>query len=326
MATTYLQTLSYLATWRNLAILLALLNLKTLPLAWHFRVLFHALRNLRDVKSLPSFARSTPSIHPLFATHTISTRTPLLETDYNLHKSNSTYFTDLDISRTGLVFSLLSPGFKSGNAQLEAQGHKGRLVVVLGSVHASFRREIQPYERYEVRSRLLGWDAKWMVIVSWFVRPARGKKGEEVLAGALSKYVVKKGRFTVSPERSFSHAGLLPEKPADKSNGEARGGMEESKWEDAATGNENGHADMNGHAVGLTTTAAPDALGKVVDLDPTAAFAGPKSGEPKPDVNTAGWDWDQIEKERLRGLELVKGWLALDVELLQEFSRVPGSY
>ena len=165
-----------------------------------------------------------------------------------------------------------------------------------------------------------------MVIVSWFVRLARGKKGEEVLlAGALSKYVVKKGRFTVSPERSFRHAGLLPERPAEESNGEARGGMEESKWEDVATGNENGHADMNGHVVGLTSTAAPDALGKVVDLDPTAAFAGPKSREPKPDVKAAEWDWDQIEKERLRGLELVKGWLALDGELLQEFSRVLGS-
>jgi hypothetical protein len=325
MPTTYLPTLSYLATWRNLAIILALLNLKNLPLAWHFRILFHALRNLRDVKSLPSFARSTPSIHPLFATHTISTRTPFLESDYNLHKSNSTYFTDLDISRTGLVFSLLSPGFKSGNAELEAQGHKGRFVVVLGSVHASFRREIQPYERYEVRSRLLGWDAKWMIIVSWFVRPARGKKGEEVLASALSKYVVKKGRFTVSPERSFRHAGLLPESPAEKSNGEARGGMEESKWEDVAAGNENGHADMNGHVVGLTSTAAPDALGKVVDLDPTAAFAGPKSGEPKPDAKATEWDWDQVEKERLRGLELAKGWLALDGELLQEFSRALGS-
>ena len=151
------------------------------------------------------------------------------------------------------------------------------------------------------------------------------KKGEEILASALSKYVVKKGRFTVSPERCFRHAGLLPERPADKSNGEARGGMEESKWEDVATGNENGHADMNGHVVGLTSTAAPDALGKVVDLDPRTAIAGPTSGQPTPDVNTAGWDWDQVEKERLRGLELAKGWLALDGELLQEFSRVPGS-
>jgi hypothetical protein len=325
MATVCLQTFSYLVTWRNLAILLALLNLKNLPLGWHFRLLFHALRNLRDIRSLPRFARSTPSIHPLFATHTIRTRTPLLETDYNLHKSNSTYFTDLDISRTGLVFSLLSPGFKSGNAELEAQGHKGRFVVVLGSVHASFRREIQPYEQYEVRSRLLGWDEKWMVIVSWFVRPARGKKGAEVLASALSKYVVKKGRFTVSPERSFRHAGLLPKRPADKSNGEAGVGMEESQWEeDVATGHENGHADMNGHAVGVTAIAAPDALGKVVDLDPTAALAGPQSGEPKANVKATEWNWDQIEMERLRGLELANGWLALDGELLQEFSRVPG--
>jgi len=36
--------------------------------------------------------------------------TPLWETDYNLHKSNSTYFTDVDIARTHLVAALLRNG------------------------------------------------------------------------------------------------------------------------------------------------------------------------------------------------------------------------
>jgi hypothetical protein len=314
MAMAYRPILTSLLTWRNAALLLALLNLKSLPLVWHLRILYHALTNLRSVDSKPSFSRKTPSIHPLFATHVLTTHAPLLEIDYNLHKSNSTYFTDLDASRTGLVFSLTSPGFKTGNAELEAQGHRGRFVVVLGSVHASFRREIQPYERYEVRSRLLGWDAKWLVIGSWFVRPApKGKNGEEVvLASALSKYVVKKGRFTVSPESCFQHAGLLPEKTVGETNHAAGGeGRGESKWEPVA----NGHA--NGHVEGLTATAAPDVLGQAVDLD--------KAKPVHAKLETAEWDWDRVEKERLRGLELAKGWLALDADLLQEFSRVPGS-
>jgi hypothetical protein len=321
MATAHLAALSSLLTWRNLALLLALLNLKNLPLVWHVRILFHALRNLRSLKSLPNFSRNTPSIHPIFSTHILTTHSPLLETDYNLHKSNSTYFTDLDVSRTGLVFALTSAGFKSGNAELEAQGHKGRFVVVLGSVHASFRREIQPYERYEVRSRLLGWDAKWLVIGSWFVRRAKkGEKGEEVvLACALSKYVVKKGRFTVSPERCLKHAGLLPEKTAEREKRDNAENLGESKWEQVVNGDANGHAD------GLTTAATPDALGKVVEFDMMAATDGPKPAQPKLDTKIAEWDWDQVEKERLRGLELATGWMSLDAELLQEFSRVPGS-
>jgi Thioesterase-like superfamily len=320
MATSNLPALNSLVTWRNLALLLALLNLKNLPFVWHLRILFHALWNLRSIDAKPRFSLKTPSIHPIFATHVLTTHTPLLEIDYNLHKSNSTYFTDLDASRTGLVFSLMSPGFKSGNAELEAQGHRGRFVVVLGSVHASFRREIQPYERYEVRSRLLGWDAKWLVVGSWFVKPAKGKKeGEEVLASALSKYVVKKGRFTVSPERGLIHAGLLPEKTGGQKTQDCEGGLAESKWEQVANGNANGHVD------GLTTAAAPDALGRVVELDTMADVNLPEPAQAKLDTGTAEWDWDRVEKERLRGLELAKGWLALDAELLQEFSRVPGS-
>jgi len=319
MATAYLSTLSSVIAWRNLAILLALLNLKTFPFVWHLRILYHALRNIRSINSPPSFSRNTALVHPVFGTYVLTTHSPLLEIDYNLHKSNSTYFTDLDASRTGLVFSLLSPGFKNGSAELEAQGHRGRLAVVLGSVHASFRKEIQPYERYEVRSRLLGWDAKWLVIGSWFVRPAKGKKGEEVLASALSKYVVKKGRFTVSPERCLKHAGMLPEKTAAEKTEDSTEQLAESRWEQVANGDANGHAD------GLTTAAEPDALGKVVELDMRAATNGLMPAQPKLDTQTAEWTWEQVEKERLRGLELARGWLSLDAELLEEFARVPES-
>ena len=33
----------------------------------------------------------------------------------------------------------------------------------------------------------------------------------------------------------------------------------------------------------------------------------------------------RVDKERRRGLDLVKGWLALDADLFHEFSRLPGS-
>ena len=173
----------------------------------------------------------------------------------------------------------------------------------------------------------MAWDQKWLVIGSWFVRPSKKKngKGEEVvLASALSKYVVKKGRFTVSPERCLSHAGLLPERPEGQEKQESNGVvvMGEQKWEDGATGDENGH----GHVEeGLTAVVTPDALGKVVHFDEGAGPAGSTPGKPDAGAETAEWSWDQVEKERLRGLDLFKAWLALDGELLQEFSRIPGS-
>ena len=54
--------------------------------------------------------------------------------------------------------------------ELESEGFKGPFSVVLGSVHASFLKEIRAYERYQVRSRILGWDKKWILIGSVFVR------------------------------------------------------------------------------------------------------------------------------------------------------------
>ena len=168
-----------------------------------------------------------------------------------------------------------------------------------------------------MRSRFLGWDAKWLVIGSWFVGPAKGKKGEEVLASALSKYVVKKGRFTVSPERCLKHAGILPEKTAAERTEDSTEQLAESKWEQVANGDATGHTDD------LTTAAKPDALGKVVELDTIAATNGLMPAQPKLDTQTAEWTWEQVEKERLRGLELARGWLSLDTELLEEFARLP---
>jgi hypothetical protein len=73
----------------------------------------------------------------------------------------------------------------------------------------------------------------------------------------------------------------------------------------------------------LMATTTPDALGKVVDLDRAAETI--KSKPAQHQLETPEWDWDRVENERLRGLELAKGWLTLDAELLLEFSRVPGN-
>ena len=114
---------------------------------------------------------------------------------------------------------------------------------------------------------------------------------------------------------------MLPEKPGEEEtmNEVNAEGLAESRWEDVVKGDENGHVE------GLTTAMALDALGKVVEIDKVAELSGRKPASSHTDAKTADWSWDQIEKERLRGLELAKGWLALDGELLQEYSRVPGN-
>ncbi|EHY55009.1 Thioesterase lcsJ [Exophiala dermatitidis] len=314
-----------LISWRTVAIIFAVVNLKALPLAWHFRLLYRMLANwysearIKRTASLAVVGTSPTHRHPLFEPVSIFSHSPLLETDYNLHKSNSTYFSDLDESRTALMTKVLIPGLKQGAKNLERDGHRGRLAVILGSVHTSFHREIAPYERYEVRSRVLGWDRKWIVVASWFIRPAKRGKEEVLLASALSKYVVKKGRFTVPPERCFATAGWLPPKPADSEKPQAEAAKEAASEPSADTTPEGLQASVPEPALAATTEL-------VEKLETTTEKVSQSDVTESREPSTASfkeddWDWHRIEKERLRGLAVAANWLALDQELLEEFSR-----
>lgn len=115
----------------------------------------------------------------------------------------------------------------------------------LGAVSCSFKRELKPYESYELWTRVLSWDEKWIYIVTHFVRkgavmprkytlyPEQNAGAEEikrrgsadsvesmdgneaVVATALSKCVFKQGRRTVSPAFMLKQSGFLPVKSLD---------------------------------------------------------------------------------------------------------------
>lgn len=316
-----------------LLILYIVSNLKSVPFVWHLRVLWHFVANIRKRPIPPKphprlLLNPAPRkilTHPLFMPVSIFTRTPLLEADYNFHKSNSTYFSDMDVARTKLVTRLVSPGMKKARLELERQGYKGRITVVLGSVHVSFRREVGIFEKVEIRSRLLGWDAKWLIVVSYFVRAA-GKDGkEELCATGLSKYVCKKGRFTVRPDLVFGQAGWLPKNRGaslEPNANEATALLTPPEELVSDHTSEIQDTSKEGATDGIKSAQIPEAAAKHV-LDETTAVA--QDGFLKESKNT-GWDaeswkWEDIEEERFRGLQLAKGWLALDTELFDEFKQ-----
>ncbi|KAF6798185.1 hypothetical protein CSOJ01_12773 [Colletotrichum sojae] len=165
----------------------------------------------------------------LFLPAISATRSPLLECDYNMHKSNSTYFTDLDMSRGNLSLVLFREPFHP----FPGPSH---LIMILGGAQCVWRREIAPYEAYELWTRVLSWDEKWIYLVSHFVKAGRfapgeyamqpgeiksrkrsGGGGEEkdpqkaVFASSIARYVFKNGRRTVPPEQVLRECGLLPE-------------------------------------------------------------------------------------------------------------------
>lgn len=344
-------------TLRNVLLLFCLLNIKNLPLVWELRLIYRSWQSWRDkhgvAKKLERAAsRASPtsdrdqklpvSTHPLFAPLTISTTTPLLEIDHNLHKSNSTYFSDLDESRTALMVHLLS-STKFSPAELEGEGIKGRFAVILGSVHATFLREIKPYEQYSIRSRILGWDKKWIVIGSVFVRPKTAAdrkrekreserkqklpgngsisqekvtdRGEVLLATCLSKYVVKKGRFTVPPERCWRSAGWLPA----KSDGETETPPVVADSSSVATPDaEPVNGEVKITEEDLRRRAQETAAKAARKLEQVGSSGGRnKSSQTDEACQRAAsrWSWSDIEAERARGMKIAENWLRLDGDL-----------
>ncbi|KND86359.1 Uncharacterized protein TOPH_09026 [Tolypocladium ophioglossoides CBS 100239] len=277
-------------TSRILLFLFVILNWKNLPFAWTYRVFYAIIYH--------NIVRKSPQLAPraLFKPMISETRSPLLEIDYNLHKSNSTYFTDLDVSRTHLVGFLCRPALRklAHNPQTKvvldpATGRpvKGSMGIMLGAVSCSFKREIGAYKSYELWSRVLSWDRKWMYIVTHFVPKGSAKPTEwldprfgrvkkrgpsdamggwekKIHATAISKYVFKLGRFTVHPAIVLSESGLLPERTGGWTSGEGQLGDET--------------ADVS-----------------AVDLA--------KDGE---------WDWQRIEAQRRKGMELATQFQGLD--------------
>ena len=304
--------------WRLATILLVLTNLKVMPLGWHVgsprrgraASLTEQFRFFRGLIYQVYFQPTPIPPHALFQPVITSSRTVLLEIDYNLHKSNSTYFANLDISRTHLYFALFRNGIRKDSPRFF--GGRGDAVekrldsstwygigtghaVILGAVSCSFRREIAPYQRYEMWTRILAWDRKWLYMVTHIVQPGvarpaaytlqpwkrgsvtpaqgsdmdktqREKLKAAVLATCLSKYVIKKNRRTVSPEVALMRCDMLPPKPEGWAF-QDRSSAEKMSVEDAVL--------------------------------------------PTP-ITEADWNWDTIEAERLRGLRLAESITILD--------------
>lgn len=168
------------------------------------------------------------------------------------------------------------------------------MYVALAGVSCLFRREIKPFEKYEVVNRVLGWDSKWVWVVSHFVQLGgkleNGKDGQapqrKIFASALSKYVFKMGRITVKPEDLLAECKLLPPRPV--LTAEARTQTDEAD----ALGRKmlDGRMSEEELLEQLDATAAGDVL------DETGEY----------------WTWERVEAERARGCEIAQCMLGLD--------------
>ncbi len=235
-----------------LAVCFVVANTKSLPFAHSFRLL-PSLYRLLHPRLFPARKTQTPSefntiptskpdvvvAQPaLFKHHVSSSRAVLLDLDINMHKSNSTFFADADINRAELLTRLLSRGLATaGSAPTELDPRRTTAVMpLLAAVQCTFKREIGPFQAYDLSSRILAWDDKSLFLVTYFLRPNTRLHPDLELTGGpvavlgesslrrcvyatmVTRYVCKAGRETVLPKIVLEAAGLLVSAPheADK--------------------------------------------------------------------------------------------------------------
>lgn len=180
--------------WKAVAVILVLANLKSLPFAFHVRFYYLAIKHLYILR------RRKP--RSVFQSTTYWTHAPSMELDFNLHKSNSTYFSDLDMARADLMMVV----FKDFFTKFKDPQQPGMYwpYTPLGAVLSVFRREIFAYRPYVLKSRVLGWDNKWLFVLTRFEFPSG-----TLSAVSLSKYVFKMKRKTIPPAEVIEFCGLL---------------------------------------------------------------------------------------------------------------------
>jgi acyl-CoA thioesterase FadM len=131
----------------------------------------------------------------------LSMRAWPVDVDTYLHVNNGRYLTLMDFGRfahsirTGLMGVML----------------RNRWRPILGAATVQFRRELLPFQRFDLITRLVAWDEKWFYIEQRFERDG------EVYARGQVRGVLKRGRKTVPPAellRAVGHEGPSPEMPA----------------------------------------------------------------------------------------------------------------
>lgn len=322
---------------RLLVVAYALLNLKNLPFMWHVRF----RQTLLLPKSWSTLNKSRRSLTWLFLQQwrvfkgliyqiflqkqertprdlfvpmiTSSFNTPY-DCDYNLHKSNSTYFADLDVARAHYMGSVIRTGLQRLNAgdeeglPAEVRAVKGKYYVALGAIGCFFQREIAPLQSFEVYTRILSWDRKWLYLVSHVVKkgaikpdsyvlqpwkkgkrdPKKSDEEEDlkkyVYATSIARYVMKKGRLTVNPEIILERSRLLPRRPAGVGLPPR---TEDSVVPTAAEGTPT-----------QTLESRPELIAEEVDSKLGGAEVAEEVAEDE------SWTWEMMEAERLRGLKM----------------------
>ena len=133
----------------------------------------------------------------LFDESAVTLRVWPTDLDVYGHMNNGRYLTVMDLGRTDLLI-------RSG---LVKEAMRRRWGPLLGGATIRYRRSLTPLRRYQLRTRIVGWDDKWFYIRQQFTRR------DEVMATALVKGLLRGPDGNVAPSDVFVLVGGPIESP-----------------------------------------------------------------------------------------------------------------
>lgn len=119
--------------------------------------------------------------------------------DFNMHMNNGRYFTAADIGRldwwlrTGIMKKALARGWGP----------------VAGDANGRFSRSLQPFEKFQLHTRLMGWDEKWLFTEHRFV-----SKSGKIVAVIVVRYLFRSREAQQPPATVLALAGHTAPSPA----------------------------------------------------------------------------------------------------------------
>lgn len=117
--------------------------------------------------------------------------------DTNLHMNNGRYLTLMDLGRLDLLLRL----------GLIGEVRRRRWNPVVASLAIRYRRSLQPWQKYELRTRLVGWDERWFFMEQSFTR------GGQLMAHAIVKALFLGPEGRVPPQELVDASGYHVESP-----------------------------------------------------------------------------------------------------------------
>ena len=154
---------------------------------------------------IASFFR--PRISGIFDVSRIRMRVWPNDLDFNWHMNNGRYLTLMDLGRFDLIL-------RNGLMKLML---KQKSVPILAAAKIRYRLPLAPLQKFDLETRVIAWDAKWVFIEQRFII-VDGPKKDAIAAIALLKasFYDKKNKTSVPTAillEALNYTGASPDLP-----------------------------------------------------------------------------------------------------------------